>query len=262
MNQIINEEIEKISEIASYLWEKGWSERNAGNISFDFTGLINENEFNFSSSRFYKRELPPESAGSIIFVTGTGERLRDLKKYPEKAGCIIFIDKKANGYYLVWGGKSNSNFNPTSEFESHIAIHLFNRSLNNRHRCVVHTHPIELITLSHHPVLSYNEDKLNKSLWSMLPEIRVFVPRGIFLAPYTLPGSKRLADLTIEGLKYRDVVLWLKHGALASGKDAVEAFDFIDVANKGAIIYLKCLQAGYEPIGLSDNELNELEIFI
>ena len=35
--------------------------------------------------------------------------------------------------------------------------------------------------------------------------------------------------------------LWEKHGAVATGKDLLEAFDFIDVANKGTIIFLKCL---------------------
>lgn len=85
----------------------------------------------------------------------------------------------------------------------------------------------------------------------MLPEIRVFVTNEIMNASYELPGSEILANHTIEGLKRRDVILWSKHGALAVGKDA---FDYIDVANKGALIYLKCLSYGYVPVGMTDDQ--------
>ncbi|EOR95536.1 Rhamnulose-1-phosphate aldolase [Arcticibacter svalbardensis MN12-7] len=96
----------------------------------------------------------------------------------------------------------------------------------------------------------------------MLPETRVFIPRGICITPYELPGSEALANLTINGLKYRDVILWGKHGALATGVDAHEAFDYLDVANKGVLIYMKCLQAGFIPEGLTEEEMKGLEIFI
>ena len=96
----------------------------------------------------------------------------------------------------------------------------------------------------------------------MLPEIRVFVPKGIFVAPYELPGSEALANLTIEGLTKRSVILWSKHGALATGEDAIKAFDYIDVANKGAKIYLMCLQAGFVPEGMSQQDMKDLEAFL
>jgi rhamnulose-1-phosphate aldolase len=262
MNSFVEEEISKISEVAGYLWNRGWSERNAGNISFDLTDLIDFQNIDLSRYPFRKTDLPKASAGLAFFMTGTGERLRDLIKSPQKAAGIIAIDKEASGYYLIWGGESKSEFRPTSEFVTHIGLHLFNRERNNHNRCIIHTHPIELIAISHHPSLGCDEEALNKALWSMLPEIRVFVPRGISLAPYELPGSEALANLTIKGLVSRDVVLWSKHGALATGKDAIEAFDYLDVANKGAFIYLKCLQAGYVPEGMTDQQMKDLEIFI
>ncbi len=258
LNSLVEKEISKISEIAGYLWDRGWSERNAGNISFDLTNIIEIQDSVLPEFTYQSMKLPLEIAGSVIFITGKGERLRDLVHSPEKSACILVVDKEANGYYIVWGG-SKSDFRPTSEFASHIAIHLYNRYSDNQHRCVVHTHPIELIAISHHPLLGHNEESLNKALWSMLPEIRLYVPRGVCLASFELPGSKALANLTIKGLKTRDVVLWSKHGALATGKDAIEAFDFIDVANKGATIYLKCLQSGFIPEGMSDQQMKDLE---
>ncbi len=261
INEQINSHIEAIREVAGYLWEKGWAERNGGNISVDLTGLIKETEF-IKGGRYVIANLPVGSAKMILFVTGTGERLRDLRTKAEKVSCILMVDSEAKGYNLVWGGEENLQFRPTSELISHISIHLYNRSVDNGHRCVVHTHPIELIALSHHPEFGKDENKLNKALWSMLPEIRVFVPKGIAIAEYLLPGSKELAELTVKRLETSNVILWSKHGALSSGKDALEAFDYIDVANKGAIIYLKCLQAGFVPVGLTDDELKGLEIYI
>jgi rhamnulose-1-phosphate aldolase len=262
INQTIANEISKVSEIAAYLWQREWAERNAGNISVNLTGLQNVSSKDKENKKYIECLMPEEASDMLLFITGTGERLRELVNLPEKVACIISIDHQAKGYHIVWGGIDNPGILPTSEFISHLLIHLFNTSQNNTHRCVLHTHPIELIALSHHPELGHNEAKLNKALWSMLPEIRVFIPKGICIAPYELPGSLALAKHTTEGLNNHSIVLWSKHGALATGKDALEAFDFIDVANKAAKIYLKCLQAGFIPEGMSEEQMKGLEIFL
>lgn len=258
INGIIKNEINKVRVVAGYLWERGWAERNAGNISIDLSDLVDV--VKIKSERYIQEVLPPQAAGKLIFVTGTGERLRELVDKPEEVACIIQIDEKAQGYHIVWGGEGKSSFRPTMEFISHLGIHLFNEQAKNHHRCILHSHPIELIAISHHPFFGHNEEGLNKAIWSMLPEVRVFIPRGIFIAPYKITGSKELADLTIKGLKSRDVVLWSKHGAVTTGRDALEAFDYMDVANKGVIIFLKCLAAGFTPDGLTDEEIRDLEI--
>lgn len=261
LNEEVRTEISKVSEVAGYLWQRQWCERNAGNISVNLTGLIDVKKDALTAERYVKANLPAAAAGMTIFVTGTGERLRELVHKPEEVSCIIHIDEQASGYYIIWGG-NKPDLRPTSEFVSHIGIHLVNAGAGKDFRCVLHTHPIELIAISHHPTLGKDEAALNRALWSMLPEIRVFVPKGVFIAPYELPGSEALAKLTIKGLETRDVVLWSKHGALATGRDALEAFDYIDVANKGALIYLKCLQSGFVPEGMTDEQMKELEVFI
>ena len=258
LNEFVIKEIKKVSTISEYLWEKGWAERNAGNISIDFTdqNLPINDDLNIYTYVALD-SFPNDAAGAVLFITGTGMFLRDLI-IPEKAGCIIRIDDEAKGYHIVWGGNSDPEFKATSEINSHVKIHLAKKKSNSPHRAVVHTHPIELIAVSHHPHLGKNESKLNRVLWSMLPEVRAFVPRGISLLPYMLPGFEELGDLTYKALLEKDVAIWRKHGVIASGKDAEEAFDYIDVANKGAAIYLKCLSSGFEPEGMSDEELDEL----
>jgi rhamnulose-1-phosphate aldolase len=262
INQVVVREIEKISEVAGYLWQREWAERNAGNISLNLTGMLQVNTGHTEGLNYIRCSMPAEASGMVIFVSGTGARLRDLIRTPESAACILVVDKKAEGYHMIWGGEGGADFRPTSELVTHMAIHVYNKLSGSNHRCVIHSHPIELIALSHHKIFGHDQDALNNALWSMLPEIRLFVPKGICITPFTLPGSKALADITIEGLKRYNVILWSKHGALATGTDALEAFDYLDVANKGAKIYLKCLQAGYVPEGMSAEQMKELEIYL
>ena len=41
-NQNINKAIGLVSEIAGYLWDRGWAERNGGNISYNITDAIDD----------------------------------------------------------------------------------------------------------------------------------------------------------------------------------------------------------------------------
>lgn len=257
MNEEVVSQLEKVVEVSGYLWEKGWIERNGGNLSVNLTGLQD-----FSSTSFEQKPrhipctLPEEAAGMVLFVTCSGERLRELASKIEKVALVIRICSGGQGYEILHGGIESSL--PTSELDSHVYLHLENSRIDVHNRCLLHCHPTELLALSYHPQLQ-NEQELNRALWSMLPEVRLFVPKGVGLLPYAMPGSKKLAVLSRNGLKKHDVLLWSKHGSLAMGSDMVEAFDYIDVANKGAQVLLKCLAAGYFPEGLSDNQLRELE---
>ena len=248
-----------VSRIAGYLWNKEWAERNAGNISIDISEYFEPVQL-MESSKYVPFSLPEEAANLTLFVTGTGCYLRSLIDNMEEAACILRINPEASGYHIIWGGVSE-NFRPTSELITHVSIHCFNKTNRPSCKAVLHTHPLELIVLSHH-ILFKDEDKLNHSLWKMCPEIRVFVPKGIHCAPYTMTGSEELADVTIDGLNKRDIILWEKHGALATGENIEKAFDYLDVANKGAKMLLMAWSAGFEPTGLTLQEMKDLEKFI
>ena len=43
-NERLMAEIDRIAEVAGYLWTKGWAERNGGNISVNLTTLLSEEE--------------------------------------------------------------------------------------------------------------------------------------------------------------------------------------------------------------------------
>lgn len=248
-----------VSRISGYLWNREWAERNAGNISIDISGYFGSESYP-GNGNFIPYRFPEEAANMILFSTGTGCYLRSLIDHIDEAACILRINSTATGYTIIWGGCSE-NFKPTSELITHVNIHCFNKTNHTGSKAVLHTHPLELIVLSHHELFR-DEEKFNHSLWKLCPEIRVFMPRGIFCAPYELTGTEALADITLEGLRKRDVVLWEKHGALATGETLENAFDYLDVANKGAKMLLMAWSAGFEPAGLTIDELKELEKFI
>ncbi|MBF0441312.1 MAG: rhamnulose-1-phosphate aldolase [Oligoflexales bacterium] len=261
MNDRLNIVLDQVREVSGYIWQKGWAERNAGNISVNVTDECKDSIRDLSSSSYVRYEgIYPALGDSYFFLSGTGLRIRDLAKdIPslKRNACILKIDSEAKGYHMVWGGEAEY-FRPTSEFISHLSIHMDLIRRNTGHKAIVHTHPQELIALTHSEKYCKSGKQITDYLWRMLPEVRAFVPKGLSLIPYALPGSKRLAELTVKALPHCNVALWEKHGALATGPDIIEAFDFIDVANKGAIIFLKCLSAGYVPKGLSDGEIDEL----
>ena len=35
-------EVEKVAEVAGYLWQKGWAERNGGNITVNITDCVDD----------------------------------------------------------------------------------------------------------------------------------------------------------------------------------------------------------------------------
>jgi rhamnulose-1-phosphate aldolase len=78
------------------------------------------------------------------------------------------------------------------------------------------------------------------------------------IIPYELPGSNRLADATLAQLDDYDVVLWEKHGVFAQGLDVMDAFDQIDVLSKSAKIYIDARCMGFEPEGMSDEQMAEM----
>jgi len=264
-NETAQAEIAKVVEVADYLWQREWAERNGGNISVDLTAVYGDVPRSLEGFAHCPLSMvgdvgafPADSAGHIFFVKGTGERIRELRE-PDLAGCVLRIDDTATGYHILWGGRGRHDYRPTSEFISHVEIIMDKQRRGSRDRCVVHTHPLELIALSHHPRIGHDEAAYTHACWKMLPEVRAFVPRGIGIVPYCMPGSKTMADATTDKLRQFDVAVWEKHGAVATGTDALVAYDYIDVANKGAKLFLKCLASGFEPEGVGDADMRDLQ---
>jgi rhamnulose-1-phosphate aldolase len=245
----------ELTEVAGNLWQRGWAEANGGNLS---VALDHSTLFDVNSDQAKTTPLPesfPELAGLHFLITGTGKRFRDLARDPARCCCVLKIDENGNNYRVVWGSTADLNFRPTSELASHLSLHREIARIGSGENCVLHTHPDNLIALSHFEEFA-DEAKLNNTLWSIMPEVKVLLPQGIAFVPYQLPGSTELGRATAQALNgNKRVMLWEKHGCLAVTDSLNSAFDLIETAEKAAGIILKCLSCGRTPQGLSGEQL-------
>lgn len=250
--------IDEVAEVALCLWQKGWAERNAGNISFNVTPWVDADIGDIEQAPFQEfGGIEPTLGGKSILVTGSGTRMRDLSRGPAEVLRIINFSSDCTGFRILWGERTGEAFRPTSEFASHLLIHNFLDRERKPQKVVLHTHPTEIISLTHAEELN-REDRLNEIFWSMHPEVKIVIPEGAGLVRYRLPGSNELAEETIKVFQTRRVAIWEKHGVVSVGADAAEALDLIDTLNKAAQIYLACRSAGFEPEGLDDKQLKQL----
>jgi len=248
-------EIEKIAEVAGYLWQNGWAERNGGNITVNVTDLVDDEIRQLPAISDVKQigVTLPALKGCYFYCKGTGKRMRDLARWPMDNGSVIRILDDCASYVII----ADNAVMPTSELPSHLTVHAHQIETGSPYKATVHTHPIELVAMSHKREF-LGKDVLTKILWSMIPETKAFCPLGLGIVPYTLPGSNELADATLKELEEYDVVMWEKHGVFAKGLDVMDAFDQIDVLSKSAKIYINARAMGFEPEGMSDEQMKEM----
>jgi len=226
----------EIAEVASLLWQKGWAEGSGGNISVNVTEFYPAIRMDFRTYQMFPLDVKyPALAHQHIFITAKGSRMRNLAKDPGRGICLIKISKKGDSYQVLYEDPENP-LEPSSELPSHLEIHNLMVKKGEGQKAIVHTHAHELVALTHDVNLQ-DEDRLNEILLKMHTETAFFIPEGIGYVTMQTPGSHELARATLKSLKNHKIVLWEKHGCLATGKDVNEAFDRIDLMAKAAIIY-------------------------
>ena len=246
----------QVAEVAGYLWEKGWAERNGGNITVNVTEFVDDEIKALPAISEVKQigTTLPHIKGCYFYCKGTGKRMRDLARRPMENGSIIRILDDCASYVII----ADQPVMPTSELPSHLSMHNYLIGSGSCYKASLHTHPIELVAMSHNPKM-LEKDVMGKLLWSMIPETLAFAPLGLGIVPYELPGSVKLADATLELIKDYDVVMWEKHGICAVGVDIMDAFDQADVLNKAACIYMSAKSMGFEPEGMTDEAMKEVQ---
>ena len=268
-NPLLRQEIDQVAEVAGYLWQKGWAERNGGNIVINVTDQLNSQLSTYNNSKLstlnskLSNPIPigttlPHLKGCYFFCKGTNRRMRDLARWPMDNGAIIRILNDCAHYEII----ADRLVMPTSELPSHLSVHNYLIAKGSPYKASLHTHPIELVAMTHHrPFLE--KDVLTQILWSMIPETRAFCPKGLGIVPYLLPSSVALGEATLKTLEEGyDVVMWEKHGVFAVDTNIMAAFDQVDVLNKAAQIYMSARSMGFEPEGMSKAQMKELsEVF-
>lgn len=248
--------IDQVAEVTGYLWQKGWAERNGGNITVNITKLVDDEIRALPALAPVMQigKVLPCLQGKFFYVKGTGKRMRDLARWPMQNGSIIRICEDCASYEII----ADEPVIPTSELPSHLALQNYLLETGSSYKATLHTHPIELVAMSHIKRF-LKEGEMTRVLWSMIPETLAFAPLGIGIVPYALPGSISLADATLEQIKTHDVVLWEKHGTLSVGTDIMDAFDQTDVLCKAANIYMCARSMGSEPDGMPEKDMKEIQ---
>ena len=253
----LGKENNQVAEVAGYLWQKGWAERNGGNIVVNITDLIDDEIKQWApiSDVVPIGTTLPYLKGCYFYCKGTNMRMRDLAGWPMENGSVIRIQDDCASYVII----ADAPVKPTSELPSHLCMHNHLLSKGSSYKASLHTHPIDLIAMTHHqPFLQ--KDVLTNLLWSMIPETKAFCPRGLGIIPYALPSSVALAEATIVELEEYDVVMWEKHGVCAVGEDIMAAFDQVDVLSKSAQIYINARSMGFMPDGMSQEQMKEMTV--
>ena len=99
MESILNErnELKKVvndvAEVAGYLWQKGWAERNGGNITVNITEQVDDTirQLPAISPVYQIGTTLPHLRGCYFYCKGTQMRMRDLARRPMDNGSVIRI---------------------------------------------------------------------------------------------------------------------------------------------------------------------------
>ena len=236
--------------IIDNMYRLGWDERNGGNVSM----LLTQNEVREYVPAKIIREIPlPIVADEILrgktfAITRTGGYFRNTKGDPEHNIGIITVSDDGKTALLHWGFKDDGSF--TSEVYAHLMCHAVRLKANPENRVVMHTHPTNLLTLTH--LVKLDEKELTLALWRTMTESIVVFPEGVGVLPWMLCGTNEIGVATAEKMKEYRVVIWSLHGVYGSGATIDEAFGLIETVEKAAAIMMG--ELGHEVINDIDDE--------
>ncbi len=255
--------------IARWLWEIGEAgqrlaglgalEGAAGNISMllplNTPGLDALLTQQFPRSAAYTLPEGVTLPACAIIVTGTGRRLRDAARDPERVLCVLVVDAAGD----CWLHRhADHGVRPTSEVDSHLGIYAAEfvgvASAAVPH-AVVHAQPPHLTWLTHIPAYR-DATHLNRQLLRWQPETVVMFPGGIGVLPFETPGTPAQGQQTAEALLTLRIVMWAKHGVVThSAAGPLAASDLVEYAEAAARYEALDLQAGGPADGLTIAEL-------
>lgn len=236
--------VEGFIRLTSDAFQKGWHERNGGNLSY----RIKPEEIATVRSELHPAaawapigNTVPDLAGEYFLVTGSGKYMRNVALAPEENIAVIEIDQTGENYRVVWGYTKGGR--PTSELPTHLANHeLKKRLTDGKNRVIYHAHPTNLIALTF--VLPLEDKAFTRELWEMATEDPVIFPEGLGIVPWMVPGGKEIADASTKLMERYRAVVWAHHGMFVCGDDFDEAFGLMDTIEKAAEICVKVRSMG------------------
>jgi rhamnulose-1-phosphate aldolase len=241
----------EIQQTSKLLCSKGWAEANAGNFSINITDLCKGIELNLNKINGIKTSKTYKSlSNQFLLITLSGSKMREITENPLNGLCLLCFNKSGNLYYNIPLCKAINN-KPTSELYTHLGIQNLLSKKNAEEKVVLHTHPAELIALTHLKKFK-KEKELNKIFFSIQPEVSILFPEGIGFVPYFKTGSKKLAEQTKKKFNNHKIILWKKHGCVSIGTNLNDAFEGIEMLVRSAKIFFTS--------SASDNKQDDISV--
>lgn len=234
----------KFVEICDIACNKGWHERNGGNMSYRLTDEEAKNIKPCLNSGAPWKDIGltvDNLSGEYFLVTGSGKYFMNVKGCPEDNLAVIHVSDDGAKYSIVWGLEHGGV--PTSELPTHLLNHSVKKDITGgRSRVIMHSHPANIVALTF--LLPLDDKTFTKALWSMITECPIVFPRGVGVVPWMIPGGPEIALKTAELIKKYDIVIWAHHGVFCSGEDFDIAFGLMDTVEKAAEILIKVMSCG------------------
>jgi len=167
--------------------------------------------------------------GDYMFVTPKGRKYTDLTEKD-----IV----KVNIHTLDYQG----DIVPTSECKMHAAIYRKYKKVN----ACIHTHQMNASTCA----------VAGKTVPPVLDDFAQISGPSCRVAPYALPGTKKLTKGVVKALKGRKSCLLANHGAVCVGDDLEDAFVVSEVLEKNCKAYIESSFIG------GANKINKFEAYL
>lgn len=228
LNDIVfGPELQNLLEIGELIWQRGWAEANAGNVSLSIS--------NETVQSLAKVTGNIDPSHQWFLVSAKGSRYREFKKLGFSNFVLAGCDPEENDIKSVFIPETRK---PTSEWATHLSIQNWLQTHRAKDKIVLHAHPEDWIIISNLPEYKINKSLLAKEITECLPEIDFYFPGGLILLPYATPGSEGLAEITTAALKDSSVIIWEKHGIVVTAENVNLAFDYLEIMAKAAKVYL------------------------
>lgn len=242
-------EVRELVKVSRWLAQKGWSEAGSGNLSIRFDRLpAGLDQLEAGRPRRLLLAAPP-LGDRYLLVTATGSRAREMEAELELGVGLFHVMPGGEEMVCLWG-----NPEPTSELAAHVAIQQKLVEIRPEDRAVLHTHPGNLIALTHLPRMQ-NSRAISEALLGMQSEAHSLFPDGLRYVPYSTPGSVELGKRSAGELERGRVLFWHMHGAVATGESLSRALDYLEYIDKMAEIYWILRSADVHPRGMRSEDI-------
>src|SRR5699024_4432538 len=107
------------------MYQKGWDERNGGNISWILDDVKVQPYLAENNNNIRNVSLPfsvSQLANKYILVTGTGKYFKNIIDDPQDALGLIKIAEDGKSYNILWGFVNDAV--ATSELPTHLMNHV------------------------------------------------------------------------------------------------------------------------------------------